>query len=154
MGGFQFIFVCGQSASFLGGHGGGADVGCHLCQALCCGCGWGCGWVVVGGWLKKRMDVTHCDIWSMFKFAREILTCMISCDDLRLVPWKSTRCSMDWNFFFKESGQTLYGITRHNNTNPIPIIFCADSAGMSNSMISLAEFQDSSQILGGIPGGK
>jgi len=53
-----------------------------------------------------------------------------------------------------EWGWTLYRITRHNNTNPIPIIFHADSAGMSNSMISPAEFQDSSQIPGGIPGGE
>ena len=29
----------------------------------------------------------------------EIITCMISCDDLGLVPWKSTRCSTDFNFF-------------------------------------------------------
>jgi len=57
-------------------------------------------------------------------------------------------------FFSTESGWTLYGITRHNNTNPIPIIFHADSTGMSNSVISPAEFQDSSWILGGIPGGE
>jgi len=44
--------------------------------------------------------------------------------------------------------------TRHNNKKTIPIIFHADSAGMSNSEISLAEFQDSSQILGRIPGGE
>jgi len=57
-------------------------------------------------------------------------------------------------FFFMDSGQTLYGITRHNNKNIFPIIFHADSAGMSNSMISLAEFWDSSRIPGGIPGGE
>ena len=139
---------------YVGGCGGGADMGCCWCQALCHGCGWGRHWVVVGGWLKKRTDVTCCDIWSMFKFAHEIIICMISHDDLRLVPWKSTGCSMDWSFFFMESGRTLYRITRHNNTNPIPIIFHADSTGMSNSVISPAEFQDSSWILGGIPGGE
>jgi len=90
----------------------------------------------------------------MFKFAHEIITCMISCDDLGLVPWKSTGCSMEFNFFFTDWGWTLYGITRHNNRKTIPIIFCADSAGMSNSEISLAEFRDSSRILGGIPGGE
>ena len=35
----------------------------------------------------------------MFKFAREIITCMISHDDLGLVPWKSTRRSTEFNFF-------------------------------------------------------
>jgi len=61
---------------------------------------------------------------------------------------------MDFNFFFMESAQTLYRITRHNNKYTIPIIFHADSAGVPNSMISPAEFQDSSQIPGGIPGGE
>jgi len=78
----------------------------------------------------------------------------LACDDLGLVPWKSTRRSMEFQFFFTESGRTLYGITRHNNINTIPIIFHADSAGMSNSMINLAEFRDSSRIPGGIPGGE
>ena len=161
MDGCWFIFVCGWLSSLvggwlrlLGGRGGGADVSCGWCWALCHGCGWRCHWVVVGGWLKKGMDVTHCDIWIMFKFTCEIITCMISCDHLRLVPWKSTGHSTDFFFFFTEWGRTLYGITRHNNTNPIPIIFHADSTGMSNSMISLAEFWDSSWILGGIPGGE
>ena len=90
----------------------------------------------------------------MFKFAHEIITCMISRDDLRLVPWKSTRRSTEFNFFFTDSGRTLYGIIRHNNRKTIPIIFCADSARMSNSKISLAEFWDSSRIPGGIPGGE
>jgi len=67
---------------------------------------------------------------------------MISRDDLGLVPWKSTGRSTDFNFFFTELGRTLYGITRHNNRNTIPIIFRADSAGMSNSVISPAEFRD------------
>jgi len=83
----------------------------------------------------------------MFKFAREIITCMISRDDLGLVPWKSTRRSMEFNFFFTDSGRTLYGITRHNNRKTIPIIFRADSAGMSNSEISLAEYQGESKDL-------
>jgi len=98
-----------------------------------------------------------CLFWKeshMFKFTHEIITCMISRDDLRLVPWKSTGCSMEFNFFFTDWGQTLYGITRHNNRKTIPIIFRADSAGMSNSEISLAEFRDSSQIPGRIPGGE
>jgi len=64
------------------------------------------------------------------------------------VPWIS------FFFFFTESGQTLYRITRHNNKNTTPIIFHADSIGMSNSVISPAKFQDSSWILGGIPGGE
>jgi len=147
-----FVFVCGWLSSFvggqlhfLGGRGSRADVSCGWHWVLCHGCHQRCHWVVVGGWLKG-MDVTHCDIWIMFKFTCEIITCMISCDDLRLVPWISLF------FFFTELGWTLYGITRHNNTNPIPIIFHADSTRMSNSMISPAEFQDSSQILGGIPG--
>jgi len=84
----------------------------------------------------------------MFKFAHEIITCMISCDDLRLVPWKSTGRSMEFNFFFMDLGQTLY------SRKTIPIIFCADSAGMSNFKISPAEFWDSSRIPGGIPGGE
>jgi len=75
-------------------------------------------------------------------------------DDLRLVPWKSTGCSTEFNFFFTDLGQTLYRITRHNNKKTIPIIFHADSTGMSNSEISPAEFWDSSWILGGIPGGE
>ena len=79
---------------------------------------------------------------------------MISRDDLGLVPWKSTGQSMDFIFFFMDLGRTLCRITRHNNKNIIPIIFRADSAGMSNSVISPAEFWDSSQILGGIPGGE
>jgi len=37
---------------------------------------------------------------------------------------------------------------------PLQFIFHADSARMSNSMISLAKFQDSSQIPGGTPGGE
>jgi len=90
----------------------------------------------------------------MFKFAHEIITCMISHDDLGLVPWKSTRRSTEFNFFFTDSGWTLYGITRHNNRKTIPILFHADSTGMSNSEISPAEFRDSSRILGGIPGGE
>ena len=79
---------------------------------------------------------------------------MISCDDLGLVPWKSTGRSTDFNFFFTEWGRTPYGITRHDNTSTIPIIFHADSAGMSNSEISPAEFRDSSRIPGRIPGGE
>ena len=67
---------------------------------------------------------------------------MISHDDLGLVPWKSTGHSTDFIFFFMELGQTLYGITRHNNRNTIPIIFHADSTGMSNSVISPVEFWD------------
>jgi len=106
-----------------------------------------------GGWLKKRTNVTCCDICIMFKFACEIITSMISHDDLRLVPWKSTRHSTEFHFF-KESGQTLYRITRHNSKNTIPIIFHVDSTRMSNSMISPVEFWDSSQIPGGIPGGE
>jgi len=104
--------------------------------------------------VKKRSNITNCDNGITFALAHEIITCMISRDDLGLVPWKSTRRSMEFQFFFTESGRTLYGITRHNNINTIPIIFCADSAGMSNSMISLAEFWDSSQIPGRIPGGE
>jgi len=104
--------------------------------------------------VKKRSNITNCDNGITFALAHEIITCMISRDDLRLVPWKSTRRSMEFQFFFMESGRTLYGITRHNNINTIPIIFRADSAGMSNSMISLVEFWDSSRILGRIPGGE
>jgi len=100
--------------------------------------------------LKKGMDVTHCDIWIMFKFAHEIITCMMSHDHLGLVPWKSTRHSMDFFFFH---GIGLDSVWNYN-TNLIPIIFHADSTGMSNSMISLAEFQDSSWILGRIPEGE
>jgi len=55
---------------------------------------------------------------------------MISRDDLGLVPWKSTGWSTDFNFFFTEWGWTLYGITRHNNTNTIPIIFRDQSGGI------------------------
>jgi hypothetical protein len=55
---------------------------------------------------------------------------------------------------FTEYGRTLYGITRHNNRNTIPVIFRSDSTGMSNSVISPAEYQDSSRIPGGIPGGE
>jgi len=90
----------------------------------------------------------------MFKFAHEIIACMISRDDLGLVPWKSTGRSTEFNFFFMDWGRTLYGITRHNNRKTIPIIFHADSAGMSNSEISPAEFRDSSRIPGRIPGGE
>jgi len=67
----------------------------------------------------------------MFKFAHEIITCMISRDDLRLVPWKSTRHSMEFNFFFTDLGQTLYGITRHNNRKTevftLPLVFHLES---------------------------
>ena len=101
-----FIFICGRLSSLvggrlrlLGGHGSGVDVSCGWHWALCRGCRWQHRWVVVGGWLKKGMDVTHCDIWIMFKFAREIITCMISRDHLGLVPWKSTGCSTDFFFF-------------------------------------------------------
>ena len=104
--------------------------------------------------MKKRSNVTNCDNGIMFELACEIITCMISCDDLRLVPWKSTGRSTEFQFFFTELGRTLYRITRDNNINTIPIIFHADSAGMSNSVISLAEFQDSSRIPGRIPGGE
>ena len=86
--------------------------------------------------MKKRSNITNCDNGIMFELACEIITCMISRDDLRLVPWKSTRCSTEFQFFFMESGWTLYRITRHNNINTIPIIFRADS------MISPVEFQD------------
>jgi len=102
--------------------------------------------------VKKRSNVTNCDNGIMFELACEIITCMISRDDLGLVPWKSTGCSMEFQFFCIESGRTLYRITRHNNINTIPIIFHADSARMSNSMISPVEFRDSSWIPGGIPG--
>jgi len=88
----------------LGGHGSGADVSCGWHWVLCRGCCRQRRWVVVGGWLKKGMDVTHCDIWIMFKFAHEIITCMMSHDHLRLVPWKSTGCSMDFFFFFHGMG--------------------------------------------------
>jgi len=98
--------------------------------------------------VKKRSNVTNCDNGITFALAREIITCMISRDDLRRVPWKSTRRSTEFQFFFMESGRTLYGITRHNNINTIPIIFHADS------VISPAEFWDSSQIPGRIPGGE
>ena len=101
-----FVFVCGWLSSFVGGRlhllgsrGSGVDVSCGWCWALCHGCCQRHHWVVVGGWLKKGMDVTRCDIWIMFKFACEIITCMISCDHLGLVPWKSTGCSMDFFFF-------------------------------------------------------
>jgi len=104
--------------------------------------------------VKKRSNITNCDNGITFELAHEIITCMISCDDLGLVPWKSTGHSTEFQFFFTESGQTLYGITRHNNINTIPIIFQADSARMSNSVISPPEFRDSSQIPGGIPGGE
>jgi len=104
--------------------------------------------------VKKRSHITNCDNGIMFELACEIITCMISHDDLGLVPWKSTGLSMEFQFFFTELGRTLYGITRHNNINTIPIIFHADSTGTSNSMISLVEFWDSSWIPGGIPGGE
>jgi len=89
----------------------------------------------------------------MFKFACEIITCMISHDDLRLVPWKSTRCSMDFNFFHRIGSDSVWNYKTYNKKT-IPIIFHADSTGMSNSEISPVEFQDSSQIPGGIPGGE
>jgi len=97
----------------------------------------------------------NCDnsITHMKSHANDLMQ-MISHDDLGLVPWKSTGRSTDFIFFFMDSGRTLYGITRHNNKNIIPIIFHADSAGMSNSVISPAEFRDSSRIPGGIPGGE
>ena len=98
--------------------------------------------------MKERSNITNCDNGITFALACEIITCMISRDDLGLVPWKSTGRSMEFQFFFTESGRTLYGITRHNNINTIPIIFCADS------MISPVEFWDSSQIPGRIPGGE
>jgi len=108
-----FVFICGRLSSLvgnqlclLGGRGGGADVRCGWRWALCRGCRRRRRWVVVGGWLKKGMDVTHCDIWIMFKFAHEIITCMISCDHLGLVPWKSTRRSTDF-FFFSRNGVGL-----------------------------------------------
>ena len=41
----------------------------------------------------------------MFKFTHEIITCMISHDDLGLVPWKSTGRSTEFNFFFTDWGQ-------------------------------------------------
>ena len=117
---------------------------------------------VVGGgdkhgwwwWEESDCQTNIVCLFGMFKFTCKIITCIISCNDLRLVPWKSTRHSMEFNFFFMDLGQTLYRITRHNNKKTIPIIFCADSAGMPNSEISLAEFWDSSRILGGIPGGE
>jgi len=104
--------------------------------------------------MKTRSHITNCDNGIMFELAHEIITCIISHDDLGLVPWKSTGCSTGFQFFLMESSQTLYEITRHNNKNTIPITFHADSTGMSNSMISLVEFWDSSQILGRIPGGE
>jgi len=93
--GFGFIFICGWLASFvggqlhfLGGHGGGVDVGCCWHWVLCHGCHqWHC-WVVVGGWLKKRMDVTCCDIWVMFKFACEIITVRL-CMELQDITIKT-----------------------------------------------------------------
>jgi len=71
--------------------------------------------------VKERSNVTNCDNGITFALACEIITCMISHDDLGLVPWKSTGRSMEFQFFFTESGRTLYGITRHNNINTIPI---------------------------------
>jgi len=162
-----FIFVSGQLSSFMGGQlhflgsgGGGAVVGGHwrwweIMRAVVVKS-------VVGGgdehgwWWWEESDCQTNIVClfgkesQIFKFTCEIITCMISHDDLRLVPWKSTRRSMEFIFFF----QTLYGITRHNNKKTIPIIFCADSAGMSNSKISPAEFWDSSWIPGRIPGGE
>jgi len=156
-----FLFVCGWPSlfvggwlCFLGGHDGSVVIGGHWYS-----------WVItrvvvvmsmVGGGGKKRWwwwEESDCQTnivcsfgkeSHMFKFACEIITCMISCDDLGLVPWKSTRRSTEFNFFFMDSGRTLYGITRHNNKKTIPIIFHADSARMSNSEISPVEFQDSS----------
>jgi len=157
------LFVGGR-LHFLGGCGGGAVIGGRWHS-----------WVItrvvvvksmVGGsdehgwwwWEESDCQTNIVCLFGkeshMFKFACEIITCMISRDDLRLVPWKSTRRSMEFNFFFMDLGQTLYGITRHNNRKTIPIIFHADSAGMSNSKISPAEFRDSSRIPGGIPGGE
>jgi len=144
-----WLLVGRGSSLYVGSCGSRAHISCccHGCHQQCC-------WVVLGGWLKKGMDVTACDIWIMFKITCETITCMISHDDFGLVPWKCTWHSMDFNYFFMESGWTLYGITRHNNKNPILIIFHADSTGMSNSVISPVEFQDSSQIPGRIPGGE
>ena len=86
---------------------------------------------MVGGGGKKRWwwwEENDCQtnivcLFGMFKFTCEIITCMISHDDLGLVPWKSTRRSTEFNFFFTDSGQTRYRITRHNNKKTIPIIF-------------------------------
>jgi len=104
-----FIFIWGQLSllvggwlRLLGGCGGRADVSCGWCWALCRGCRQRRRWAVVGGWLKKGMDVTRCDIWIMFKFTHEIITCMMSHDHLGLVPWKSTGRSTDFFFFFTE----------------------------------------------------
>jgi len=165
------MVVCGWPSSFVGGRlhflgscGGGAVVGGHwrswaITRAVVVKS-------VVGGsdehgwwwWEESDCQTNIVCLFGkeshMFKFACEIITCMISHDDLRLVPWKSTGRSTEFNFFFTDSGRTLYGITRHNNRKKIPIIFCADSARMSNSEISLAEFRDSSRIPGGIPGGE
>jgi len=44
----------------------------------------------------------------MFKFAHEIITCMISRDDLELVPWKSRsyQCPHDSSRNLPESGHS------------------------------------------------
>jgi hypothetical protein len=70
------------------------------------------------------------------------------------VPWNSAGRSTDFDFFFMESGGTLSGLTRHNNKNVIPVIFRAQSSGMSNSVNSPAEFWDSSGNPVGISGGE
>jgi len=46
--------------------------------------------------VKKRSNVTNCDNGITFALAREIITCMISHDDLGLVPWKSTGRSTEF----------------------------------------------------------
>ena len=60
-----FIFVCGQPSSFvdiqlhfLGGHGGGVDMGCCWHQASCCCCHRWRHWVVVW-WLVEEKNKCH-----------------------------------------------------------------------------------------------
>jgi len=150
------VVVCGHSRGVVGGR-------CCFWAVIGRWRGWGL-WFVYrvvvashgggdGGW--RESHVTNCDnsITHMKSHANDHMQ-MISCDDLGLVPWKSTRRSTDFIFFSTDLGRTLYGITRHNNKNTIPIIFHADSTGMSNSVISPVEFRDSSRIPGGIPGGE
>ena len=96
MGGHLHLWVVGFV--FFGSHGGSAVVG---------GC-W-CSWAIMKAVVVKSMvggsDKHGWWWWEESDCQTNIvclgmnLTCMISHDDLRLVLWKSTRCSMDFKFF-------------------------------------------------------